>query len=129
MIKRCSEEGSKAVYDRAYQKNNRTSVGMKISAAEVPEALARLAKISEGEHWEEVGFPTGSMYGTFHDIRSYYEELAFELADGPIDPWAIEQWFYDRTEAGQIILSAQSAIIDKNADHSIWFGLAPAGRE
>ena len=119
----------KAAYDRAYHKNNRTSVGMKISAAEVPKALTRFAKISDGEHWEEVGFPPGSIYGTVHDIRSYYEELACELADGPIAPWATEQWFYDRTEAGKIILSARRAMRDKNAEHSIWFGLAPAGRE
>ena len=119
----------KSAYDRAYQKNKRTSVGMKISAEQVPEAVEKFVRIVEGEHWDEVGFPPRSMYGTVHDIRCYYEELGCELAEGPIAPWATEEWFYDRTEAGQIILRARRAMRDKGADPSIWFGLAPAGRE
>ena len=69
------------------------------------------------------------MYGTVHDIRTYYEELACELADGPIGPWTTEQWFYDNTKAGQTILQARRAMRDSEADQSLWFGLATAGRE
>jgi hypothetical protein len=119
----------RAAYDRAYQKNKRSSIGMKISAEEVPEALARFVRIAEGGPWDEVGFPADSIYGTVHDIGCYYEELACELADGPITPWGPEEWFYDSTEAGQLILLARRAMQDKEVDRSIWFGLAPAGRE
>ena len=115
-------------YDRACEKNGRTSVGMQISAGQVPEALERFVRIVDGEHWDEVGFPAGSMYGTVHDIRAYYEELACELAEGPIEPWATEEWFYDDTEAGRLILEARRAMRDREADQAIWFGLAPAGR-
>ena len=76
----------KKAYDRAHQKNGRTSVGMIISADKIPEALERFVKIVEGEHWEEVGFAPRSMYPMVQDIRSYYEELACELAEGPIEP-------------------------------------------
>jgi len=119
----------RAAYDRAYEKNQRTSIGMQISPDQVPEALGRFVRIVEGEPWDDVGFPAGSMYGTVHDIRCYYEELACELADGPITPWATEEWFYDHTEAGQIILEARRTMRDKEVDPSIWFGLAPAGRQ
>ena len=119
----------RAAYDRAYEKNQRTSMGMKISADQIPEALGRFASIVEGESWDSVGFPDGTMYGTVHDIRCYYEELACEMADGPITPWATEEWFYDRTEAGQLILEARRVMRDKEVDQSIWFGLAPAGRQ
>jgi hypothetical protein len=119
----------RAAYDRAYEKNQRTSIGMQISADQVPEALGRFVRIVEGEPWDDVGFPAGSMYGTVHDIRCYYEELACELADGPITPWATEEWFYDHTEAGEVILKARRAMRDKEVDPSIWFGLAPAGRQ
>ena len=78
----------KSAYDRAYEKNQRTSIGMQISADQVPEAIGRFVRIVEGEAWDEVGFPDGTMYGTVHDIRCYYEELACELADGPITPWS-----------------------------------------
>ena len=119
----------KSAYDRAYAKNKRTSIGMQISAEQVPEALERFVRIVEGEDCEEVGFPERSMYGTVHDIRCYYEELACELAEGPISPWATEEWFYDKTEAGQLILGARRVLREKDADQSVWFGLAPAGRE
>jgi len=119
----------RAAYDRAYEKNQRTSIGMQIGPDQVPEALGRFVRIVEGEPWDDVGFPAGSMYGTVHDIRCYYEELACQLADGPITPWATEEWFYDHTEAGQIILKARRTMRDNEVDQSIWFGLAPAGRQ
>ena len=102
---------------------------MQISAEEVPEAIDRMVKISAGESWDQVGFPEGSLYGTVHDIRSYYEELACELAEGPITPWSTEEWFYDQTEAGQVILHARRVMKAAEVDPAIWFGLAPAGRE
>jgi hypothetical protein len=126
-------EALKSAYDRAYERNQRSSVGMQISAEEIPEALEKFAKIAAGEHWTKVGFPEESiaeiMYGTVHDIRTYYEELACELADGPIGPWATEQWFYDMTKAGQTILQARRTMRDYEADQSLLFGLATAGRE
>ena len=119
----------KAAYDRAFRKNERTSVGMKISAEEVPEALTKFTKIVAGEHWDKVGFLPESIYGTVHDIRSYYEELACELALGSIGPWATEEWFYDQTQAGKLILNARQVMRDQGVSNDIWFGLAPAGRE
>jgi len=110
-------EALKSAYYRAYKRNKRTSVGMQISVEEIPQALEKFAKIAGGELWTEVGFPNDSiaevMYGTVHDIRSYYEELACELADGPIGPWKTEQWFYDNTKAGQTILQARRAMRDR----------------
>ena len=41
-----------------------------------------------------------------HDILAYYEEFAFEIADGAIAPYGAECWFYDETEAGNGLLSA-----------------------
>lgn len=119
----------KAAHDRASQKTQRTSIGMQISAEQIPEALSRFVRIVEGEQWDDVGFPANSIYGTVHDIRCYYEELACELAEGPVGPWATEEWFYESTAAGQLILKARRAMQDQNAEQSIWFGLAPAGRQ
>ncbi len=126
-------EALRSAYDRAYERNGRSSIGMRITADEIPAALDKFAKIAAGEHWTNVGFPeelmNEVMYGTVHDIRSYYEELALELADGPVGPWATEQWFYDETKAGQTILLARRIMKDNGADQSLWFGLATAGRE
>ena len=120
-------------YDRALARSKRSSIGMQISVDEVPDALDKFAKIASGEPWDSVGFPTERalevMYGTVHDIRTYYEELACELADTPIGPWATEEWFYDQTKAGQTILQARRAMRNAKVDNSLWFGLATAGRE
>ena len=102
---------------------------MRISAEQIPDVLAKFVSIADGEHWEDLGFSAASIYGTVHDIRTYYEELACELAEGPIAPWATEQWFYAQTEAGAIILKARRAMRDNQVAQSVWFGLAPAGRE
>jgi hypothetical protein len=119
----------KAAYDRALRKTKRTSVGMQIVAEEVPEGIEKFLKIVEGTDWSAVGFSAESIYGTAKDIRSYYEEICCELAEGEIGAWATEEWFYDSTAAGQVILQARRTMRDKDVAHSIWFGLAPAGRE
>ena len=125
-------ESLRSTYDRAYRRTGRTSVGMQIDADQIPEAVARFAAIKEGKHWTEVGFSNDklaeTMYGTVHDIRTYYEELACELVDGSIAPWATEEWFYDKTLAGQTILDARRVMKESGADQSLWFGLATAGR-
>ena len=108
--------------------SKKTSVGMRIDAADIPDALAKFAQIAQGEHWETLGVSAESIYGTVHDIRSYYEELACELAAAPIEPWATEQWFYEQTEAGDVILNARRAMRDQQVAQEVWFGLAPAGR-
>ena len=122
-------EGLKSAYDRAYQKNKKTSVGMEIDAAKIPQALEKFVKIIGGQHWEEVGFSAKSMYCIVHDIRSYYEELSIEIAQGPIGAWSTEEWFYEKTQAGQLILQARRVMRDKDIPQSVWFGLAPAGRD
>ena len=119
----------RAAYERAVEKTKKTSVGMRIGAVDIPDALAKFAQIAEGEHWGTLGFSAESIYGTVHDIRSYYEELACELAEAPITPWATEQWFYEQTEAGDVVLRARRAMRDKQVAQEVWFGLAPAGRE
>ena len=63
------------------------------------------------------------------DIRTYYEELACELADGPAGPCAVERWFYERTETGKVLLAARRKMRDAGAPHLEWFLMTPASRE
>ena len=104
------------------------AVAVGIDAADIPDALAKFAQIAQGEHWETLGFSAESIYGTVHDIRSYYEEVACELAAAPIAPWATEQWFYEQTKAGEVVLKARRAMRDQQVAQEVWVGLAPAGR-
>ena len=65
-----------------------------------------------------------------HDIRAYYEELAVELVtDRPISAWGAERWFYDKTEAGKVLLTARRALKEAGADRMVWFYMAPGSRQ
>ena len=119
----------RAAYDRAVKKNGRTSVGRAISADEIPSAVEKFINIAaDGGSWKQQGFEKPAMM-IVHDIRAYYEELAFELADGPIEPWGAERWFYDETETGKVILEARRAMKAAEAPHPLWFYMAPGARQ
>ena len=123
-------------YDRAVKATGRTSVGRHIQADEIPEAVAKFAKIAAGAPWNEVftleelkAFPPLSML-LAHDIRAYYEELSADLVDGPPGPYAAERWFYDKTEAGKAIMAARRAL-EQAAElpHASWWLMAPGARQ
>ena len=61
-------------------------------------------------------------------MRSYYEEVASELAEGPIGGWAAERWFYEETEAGKTLIRARRKMRKTGAPYMIWFYMAPAAR-
>lgn len=117
----------RGAWDRAVAKTGRTSVGRVTDPDGIPEALAAMVRIGEGSGWREAGLP-GDPIQSVHDIRSYYEELAVELADGPPGPWAVERWFFDRTEAGKAVMSARRAMKVAEAPFPLWFYMAPAAR-
>ena len=119
----------RSAYERALVRNRRTSVGRAISAAEIPEALARFARIVDGEAWDRVGFEAPHMQ-IATDIRSYYEELAAELADpDAIASWSAERWFFEHTEAGRLVLATREALKRTGAPFEIWFHMAPGSRQ
>ena len=121
-------QGLRSAYDRAVARNGRTTVGSHVSLDDLPDAIGKFARIAAGEPWDEVGLdgPAGRVG---QEIRTYYEELACELAHGPAGPWAVERWFYERTETGKVLLEARRRMRDAGAPQLAWFLLAPASRE
>jgi hypothetical protein len=121
--------GLRKAYDRALARRGVTSVGRAIDADGVPDALAALHRIAGGEDWTTVGLPGGNTIALCHDIRTYYEEAALELVDGPLPGGrALEDWFFDRTEAGTTVLAARTALRDAGAKFPIWFYMTPGHR-
>jgi hypothetical protein len=99
-----------------------TSVGRAIAAVEVPAALGVLHAIAEGADWATAGLPGGNPVAVCHDIRTYYEEAALALADGPAPGGrAVEDWFFSDTAAGATMLAARVAMRDAGAKFPIWF--------
>lgn len=122
-------KGIRKAYDRIVERRGVTSVGRVIDADGVPAALEVLESIAAGTPFKEAGLPGKNSIATCHDIRTYYEEAAVELVDGPIgDGRAIESWFFDETEAGKVMLAARQAMADQGAPMPFWFYMAPGQR-
>ena len=121
--------GLRRAYDRAVARRGFSSVGRVISADQVAETLGRLHAIAHGADWQESGIGQGTLMSVCHDIRTYYEEAALELIDGPVPGGrAIEAWYFEQTEAGKTVLAARSAIRDAGAKFPIWFYMTPGHR-
>ncbi len=115
-------------WDRAHAASGRTSVGRVVEVDGIPDAVGALVRICEGSDWTKAGIP-GNPIEVAHDIRSYYQELAVELAEAPPGPWAVERWFYDTTEAGKTLLAARRAMRDGGAPQPLWFYMAPGAEQ
>ena len=122
-------QGLRAAYDRALAKRGVTSVGRVLGPDEIPAALAVLHQWAEGTPMGDVELPGKNTVAVAHDIRTYYEEAAMELATGPTPGGrAAEAWFFEATEAGKTMLAARAAMKEQEAPFPVWFYMAPAHR-
>jgi hypothetical protein len=117
----------RGAYDRTFAARGVTSVGRAVDAGAVPEALDALHRIAEGTDWQEAGLVADPV-SIAHDIRSYYEEAAIALADGPPAGGQTEAWFYEQTAAGRTLLAARAAMQAADAPFPLWFYMARATR-
>jgi D-proline reductase (dithiol) PrdB len=121
--------GIRNAYDRVLRRRGVTSVGRVIGADAVPDALARLIAIADGADWRSVGLPGGNTTALCHDIRTYYEEAALDLlTETTPGPRAIEDWFFEQTEAGRVLLAARAAMREAGEKTAVWFYMAPGHR-
>ncbi len=122
-------QGLRKAYDRALARRGVTSVGRVIDADGVADALRILDAIAAGADWKAAGIPGGNTTAFCHDIRTYYEEAAIELVDGPAPGGrAIESWYFEQTEAGKTVLAARAAMRDCGVSRAIWFYMSPGHR-
>ena len=113
-------------WDRALADRGATSVGRVTDADGIPDLVALLVRIADGERWDEVGLP-GDPISCAHDVRSYYEEAAVALAGG-VAGGSAEVWFSEVTEGGKALLGARRAMKDQEAPFPMWFYMAAGVR-
>lgn len=118
----------RSAWERSFAASGRTTVGRAVDVDGIPDAVAAFVRVAEGTPWKDAGVPGIPMLAA-HDVRSYYQELAVEVADGPPGPWAVERWFYDETEAGRALLAARRAMRDADAPFPLWFYMAPGAEQ
>jgi hypothetical protein len=103
----------------------RTLVGRVVGPEAIPDAVAALVRIAEGQPWEETGLPA-TPPDVVLDVRAYYEEAALALAGHVPAARAAEHWFYQGTETGKVLLAAQAAMRARDdAPLGMWFYMAP----
>lgn len=121
--------GLRRAYDRSVARRGLTSVGRVVDADGIPDAVAVLVAIAVGADWKTAGIPGGNTTAICHDIRTYYEEAALELVDGPPPgPRGLEDWYFEHTHTGKLVLAARSAIRESGAKMPVWFYMTPATR-
>ncbi len=121
--------GIRKAYDRIVERRGVSSVGRAIDADTVPAAIEALERVAAGTPLKEADLPGKNTVAVCHDVRTYYEEAAVELANGPLGSGrAIENWFFEETEAGKVVLAARKALADEGVPFPFWFYMAPGHR-
>ena len=121
--------GIRKAYDRIVERRGVTSVGRAIDADTIPLALEALERVAAGTPLKEAELPGKNTVAVCHDIRTYYEETAVDLATGPVAGGrAVENWFFEETEAGGVVLAARKALSDQGTPFPFWFYMAPGHR-
>lgn len=121
-------KGIRSAYNRAIEKHgNRIGSSRQISADDVPDAIQAFARIEQGEAWDKAGIP-GVPMRVAQDIRGYYQTAALELAEHTPGAWAGENWFYNETETGKLMLRTRTKLKDAGAPQPLWFYLSPGDR-
>jgi hypothetical protein len=122
-----------AAYRRTVALNDgRTSVGRSIAPEQIGDALKAFQRIIEGIPWKQAEMPGGNPTEASLDIRVFYAEAALSLVDDAVGrkpgAWSTDSWFYERTEAGKLMLAAKAALKAADAPFGLWFYLTPMDR-
>lgn len=122
-------QGLRKAFDRAFAARGHTSVGRVLGPDDIGPALVELDGIANGTDWLEADLPGSDTISSVHDIRTYYEEAALELVDGPVPGGrAAEEWFYEQTEAGKTVMAARRTMKAADVPRPFWYYMAPGHR-
>ncbi|MDA1076225.1 MAG: hypothetical protein O3A63_15920 [Proteobacteria bacterium] len=115
-------------YERSVAANgNRIGVGREISVDAIPSAIEAFVRIENGVDWKAAGIP-GNPMRVAQDIRGYYQSAALSLTSSRAHGWAGENWFYENTETGRLMLRVRSVLKEGGAPQPLWFYLSPGDR-
>lgn len=109
---------------RTQETYGRSTVGKVITAEQVPDMLDLFTRITDGESWEDIGFP-GDPTKIAADIKNFYEEAAISLSNLPPSARSAESWFVTETLGGQTIQTARIKMKEAGVKFYFWYYLLP----
>ena len=118
--------GLRDAYDRSRRRRGHTLVGVAVPPDGIAAAVGAFARLAAGEPWDEDALPDPASAAL--DVRSYYEEVALELAAVTPAARAAESWFFERTEAGRVLCEAREAMRAGGLPAGLWERLIPRTR-
>ena len=118
----------RSAYDRAINAfGNRIGSAREIGPDQVADAIVAFAKIADGTDWQKANLP-GNPMRVAQDVRGYYQTAALVLAEHSPGAWAGENWFYNQTETGKLMLNVRTVLKESGAPRPLWFYLSPGDR-
>jgi hypothetical protein len=99
-------------------------VALAVDPDQVPTLLAALVAVAEGASLAESGI--ADPRDAALRVRSYYDRAASALSATVTPARSTENWFFNHTEAGKVILAVRTALQHGGAERDQWFFLAPA---
>ena len=109
---------------RTQETYGRSTVGKVVTAEQVPDMLDLFTRITDGESWEDIGFP-GDPTKIAADIKNFYEEAAISLSNLPPSARSAESWFVTETLGGQTIQTARIKMKEAGVTVYFWYYLLP----
>jgi hypothetical protein len=107
--------GLREAYQRNLDQHGRTSLGRLAGPDEVPDLLERIARLEDGESLADTELDAGRLIAAGQDVRAYYEEAGLQLA-AVTGARQLETWFYESTEAGQLLFRVQGVLAQTSDD-------------
>lgn len=120
--------GLRAAYERQLAGSGRTNVGHVTDADGVPAAVAALVRIAEGTPLADAGLP-GRPRQVGVDVRAYYEEAAVALSGHVPEARQAEAWFFQSTDAGEVMRRAQVTLKAAGVPFDDWYYLVPTTQQ
>jgi hypothetical protein len=107
--------GLRGAYQRNLDQYGRTSLGRLAGPDDIPDLLERIARLEHGESLADTELDGGRLIAAGQDVRAYYEEAGLQLAD-VTGARQLETWFYESTEAGQLLIRVQGVLAQTSDD-------------
>jgi len=103
--------GLRPAWEHTRETTGTTQVGRVVSPDDIADAITLFARVAdEEEHWKFAAWPGRDLLATLMDIRLFYEEAAFALADDLPGAHQTDAWFYESTEMGRLLRRFQVVV-------------------
>lgn len=109
-------QGLRKAYDRSLEQHGRTLVGRVAGPDELPGVVQKMIDLESGATLDDVGLSGAEVVAAGQDIRAYYEEAGLQLAANVTGARALESWFYNTTQTGQLLRRTQQVLKANEAD-------------